>query len=154
MTEHHRTHRLPARDLRIVYLGVERHARDSVAAVLDPLLWIVPPWCRSISVRVTQQKGGGMASVCVDEEYRQASIQLDGEWFNAPPEEQRRYLAHELVHILIQPMADLGRRLLDALSDDLNGPAFKLIDAQWVAAVEAVTSDIDRTIAARLEDRP
>lgn len=137
----------PHRDLIVNYDSMPPRIRAQVEAVLVPLLWIVPPWCRTLGIELTTLDGDSMASVNVDEEYRQAWIRLDDGWLAAEPEDQRRYLGHELIHIMLEPMASLGPRLLDAVRDELRDAAFNVLQEQWSRVVESVTCDLDRVLS-------
>lgn len=137
----------PHRDLVIDYDDLNPANRRLLKDLVESFAWIVPTWCRNIAFRICALEGENIGDIEVREEYRQALIRLDPAWLTFSEDKQREVIAHELIHILLSPMASVGGRIFDAIGAEIEGPAGQYLSAEWQRAEECVTSDLERVLS-------
>lgn len=120
--------------------------------VLNELLWLCPAWCRALVIKQKESDESHVAQVKTDYEYREATLSITPEFFTRTLDDQRIIIAHELIHVAINPLASFVERTLPLLTKD--PAARKMIEAELRIGEESAVEDLSRAICGVLADRP
>ena len=105
---------------------------------------LMPAWLLRLKVQyIADMDGSKPACVNISWEYRQACITIGPAFFDAGESDEQRegYIAHELSHIVLDPLADFARSVIERLCDE--APKFRgeLLE-QLRLRVEGATCDL------------
>jgi hypothetical protein len=138
---------------RVSYRGEwPEDARAAVERALDGLECLLPGWCRDLELHFRQcDSAEETACTSTAYNYREASIYVRPRWLVEPPERRREILTHELVHVLVAPLAILIDQLNDEFVCRDDAPkTHGFVGARINEAHEAVTCDVAAAITRAL----
>lgn len=131
--------------MKITYENFENpNAQLMVEKVLTPFLHLFPGWVRGIWV---SSAGSGpttntMAAVTPNAIYRTVTLHIYFPFFDATPQDQKRYLLHELIHCHLEEATEFVlKRLLNPLEKD-KPEIHELLDNQFHDVVERVVQEL------------
>lgn len=124
-----------------------------VRSALEPMLerWgaLLPTWCQDFIISYDGTRDAQMAAT-INYRNRWAILRVTGLWLDNPPAERENSLRHELVHILLEPMDSVMRRIIeDTIPKDT--PLAELCDSVFTDGMEAAVEDMARAIG-RMHD--
>lgn len=128
--------------------GVPPEYRTAVEKALVKRLHLVPSWCHILTFGYNATPPEDMdeclAAVSVNFEYRQAAIEVYPAFLEEPTANRERAIAHEIIHIALQPMVDLTRSIIErATADD----ALRLyFNDEVTARLEGSVVDLTRAV--------
>jgi hypothetical protein len=135
-----------SRELEIGYVDIEPRVIAQLEPVIDSMVWMLPPWCSRLAVFV-DDTDGFIATMGCDVKYRRARLTLDPKFLIQSAADQREYLAHEFTHVLIAPMQDMGKDLIDTIHG--GDPLVQALRRRWSEAYESVCEDVMRAVSGR-----
>lgn len=103
------------------------------------------PWCVKVLDEMLDESDAA-ASISVSDCQLFADLQLGQNFYSKPPEDQRRILAHELGHLMVNPMADAVRNL-ESVGDEA---VYKLFERVFAAAEEHSVERMAEVFASKL----
>lgn len=132
---------------------VPAELRPALEAALTPLLWLVPAWCYSLEVRWDdgEEEHDGryvVASMETNAMYRCAILTVFPGWLVQPEAERRTILTHELLHIVLQPMADAKCAIMGTMKGQPKALRAELA-ARWGMALEGAVCDLTAMLGER-----
>ena len=114
--------------------------KAAVEPMLKKYLHLVPRWCHTIHIDYkAEAEDGTAAENATDPEYRKATITFCAAWLDETPQARRRAVLHELLHIVLAPMARFTECVLDGTS--IEGTK-KILDEQWRISYEGAVEDL------------
>jgi hypothetical protein len=107
-----------------------RFMPHEVRAVLRPLLleysWLVPGWCRRLSVGWASSEDSAAAAEAFSRpEYLWGEIWIHRGWLEACETERRLAVIHELIHLQLASMQKEHEADINRLFEDGDAPKFK-----------------------------
>ena len=119
-----------------------------VRSALEPMLerWgaLLPMWCQDFIVSYDGSRDAQMA-VTVNYRNRWVILRVTGLWIENSKEERENSLRHEMIHVLLEPMAVAVARIIeDAVPEGT--PLAKLCDSVFTDGMEATAEDMARAI--------
>jgi hypothetical protein len=122
--------------------------RECFAAHLARVEHLVPLWCSRVRVLYqscpNEQEQGGNASICVNVEYREATLSILPRWLDRDDEGRHKTLVHEMSHFPTRQIFDLARTIVENAVSDEGMQA--ILKEQIRVASEAATEDTAQMI--------
>lgn len=119
---------------------------------LEPLEWLVPSWCNRVFIgwNGAESKDDGVAIMdnLVRYPYRWARITFYGRWTNQTDDLKPHLVAHEILHIAIDPLYHYACDVLGEIAAD-NDDLRRRVQTEMTDRVEAVTEDLAMIIGSR-----
>lgn len=132
--------------------AVPAEARDALRPYLDAYAWLVPAWCHRVYVywlASDGEDGDTDAEVNPMFDYRYAKLTFYANWLAGPPERRGAVVAHELLHIVTNPLMRYIRRVAkDAFEED-EPKLFAHVEEGLRERCEGVIEDLAQMIDAR-----
>lgn len=155
------TEPFPKPPLDVQYLEWPPDRLEIIRPILGSLLWLVPPWCQMLTVRFASldQQPDDLADIRVNHAYRNANMRVYTRFFEPHYSdlERREILAHELLHISVNALADVAREEIKRLLPD--GPHRQGVLEHLSCELERSVQDLafvltqERTSGGRLRAR-
>jgi len=111
---------------------------------LNKLTALVPSWVRDVRVESARLDENNVCVCAVMHEYRSLTISIDHGWFDQPEATRFQQLAHELVHVLTEPIAGVARDNARRLDERCEGSPY---EERLTALVESVVQDLSFVFA-------
>lgn len=107
----------------------------------DELKFLIPTWCHTLVVtNLTDAERGQLAFATHMPDYRRGMVQFSLEWFEQDDDGRRKAVAHEILHLSIEPMRQILFRVIDVAN---KGDAFNdFVLEQWRIAYEGCVCDL------------
>ena len=121
------------------------------------LLRFLPFACRRVDrlFVIANDRQDYEAAIDIRARYRHANVLLTGEFFRSTDEEQVEYVAHEIAHILVEPLGRQARIVAEAYvpKDSLDYVQQQLEDAEELAVEEMTRAMVELTQPTRANGR-
>lgn len=130
------------RDLTLDLQDMEPPVSAILRGEIESLARLIPTWCVDLRVRMVSLDDNTIGLASVSDEYRSALIEFDPYVLTLDRAQRLRIIAHELVHVILQPLAGEAKRLADRMDGD--GPQNSPTRTNVRRAVEMVTCDLER----------
>lgn len=119
-----------------------------VRTALEPMLeqWgaLLPTWCQEFIVSYDGARDAQMAAT-VNYRNRWVVLRVTGLWIDNANEERENSLRHEMIHVLLEPMAMAVARIIeDTVPEDT--PLAKLCNSVFTDGLEATVEDMARAV--------
>lgn len=143
---------------RFDYCGdIPSDLKEKLEAILNPLEWLLPPWCYKCGVYWCSDannktaQGGAAIAAGTSYEYRHMSITFYPAFFDSTESERRMMTIHDLLHCITAVMADYACEELKRLLPEDDAPNYRgaVLD-ELERRAESVTQDLARIIHERL----
>jgi len=124
--------------------NLPKEMRSIFKKAIDKYSELVPTWCHVIYVKLEDvDEDGSPAHIQVQERYREATITLSTAILSEEPKERiDRIILHEIIHILIDPLATVAQRVI---AKTIENEKFKgWAEGQLEEKEEAVIQDLLR----------
>lgn len=120
--------------------SMPKEVRAAAKPTFDAFLWLVPTWCHTLTVTFESTAEVDTAASCdAQPEYRQAHIALHQGWLTEDDKGRRRYIIHELCHLVVAPLALLTDSIVGKVFTDAGKP---ILEEQARVALEGVVQDL------------
>ena len=136
----------PARESSHVRAAIPQSLRDAVTAYLNANRAIMRLTEWELKISDDLPPDDAWADIDVSENLWVATIRLSNDFFKLKPREQRRVLAHEMLHIHLNVID----RMVAHLDGILGGEAFTLFDSQFDTESERLCEALSFIVAERL----
>lgn len=119
--------------------GLPAELRAALEPTLRRWLYLLPTWCHTIHVGLGNDLDSDVAARMEGEiRYRRAALSIGPAFLRV--EDRDTLLAHELVHVALNPLDDFVDELTDRLDGELAGWACD----RWRELLEGATEDLAR----------
>jgi len=119
-----------------------------IKTVLEPILraylHILPTWMHELIVRYDAADQNA-ATMNIDQEYRRATLTVTGQWLLQFPGDREENIRHELSHILVGPLTEWTKDLIDRLAKD-DERLSEWLKKEWQLILEGVTTDVQMAL--------
>lgn len=139
--------------------GIPSEVLPTIQRLVEPWRWLIPPWCQEVKVVWEQEAAEGDAagaSACayVNYEYRWARISFYPRFLTDPPHLQTENVAHELLHIAVEPLARYALETVDTLLKEESPKFHATLRKELTERTEAVVTDLAYLINSRMPETP
>ena len=121
----------------------------AIKAALEPLAWLIPPWCQGCYVRYTDdvrdeslKAGAAIEAVC-DYTYRRFSLTFFPGFISEPVEARPAMCLHDMLHVMTGILADYAVQEIERLLPAEEAPKYRAAVIQELSVRhEAMTQDL------------
>lgn len=110
--------------------------RTAVAIELSHSIQLIPSWCRILYIRFEATDPSSSATIQVNFDARWATIRVQPGWMEETPEDRRRALIHEVVHLHMHQMRTIFHDLTEGVDATLKAFAWERYKEAWEGATE------------------
>jgi hypothetical protein len=123
--------------------SVPKSVREVFLPLVERYAFMLPGWCRKLTLSYEDDCGDPqvLAMTQAQYEYRDALIAFTPRLVGEDLDTQEGTVVHELAHVLLWPIMDMGQKLLHLIDDP---KAQQIMSDQFRQAVEASTEDVAR----------
>jgi hypothetical protein len=130
--------------------SVPEVVRAEVARFLPAHEWLVPAWCHRVNIFWKETDGEGSdAEVVTLHEYRYANLTFYGRWLAGTDEQKAQTVAHELIHVITNPLMRYVRELLEETLKEDEPKLYAHAEAHARRYYEGVVEDLARAVTER-----
>lgn len=123
--------------------NIESDNKKEIEKYLKPYLWLIPTWCHTLRVDVdTSTDDGLLASISVQEQYRQASMTVWAKWFTSDERTKADTIIHELFHLHTNPLYDFAKNAIRKYADGKDETQMQVVFDEMECYLERQTQDL------------